>query len=156
MARYTAPVAMRWNDMDAYGHVNNVVFLQYLEEARIEMFAGLAEEAHLAGDESVLSRGVVVASSSIDYLRPLVHRTEPVPIDVWVSRIGGASFHLGYEVHDEDGAVVYARARSVLVPYDFANGRPRRIEPHEREFLERYLEPDDEPRGAPRAKAARR
>ncbi|MDP9395672.1 MAG: acyl-CoA thioesterase [Actinomycetota bacterium] len=153
MARYTAPVAMRWNDMDAYGHVNNVVFLQYLEEARIEMFAGLAEEAQLAGDEAILSRGVVVASSSIDYLRPLVHRTEPVPIDVWVSRIGGASFHLGYEVHDEGGGVVYARARSVMVPYDFVRETPRRITPREREFLQKYLEPDVDD---PRAPAVRR
>ncbi len=154
MPRYRAAVTMRWSDMDAFGHVNNVMFLTYLEEARVEMFAELAEGA--PDSDGILSRGVVVANSSIDYLHPLVHRYEPVPIDVWVSRIGGASFHLGYEVHDEDGAVVYARARSVLVPYDFANRRPRRIEPRERAFLERFLEPDDESPAAPRASGARR
>ena len=36
MARFTARVAMRWQDMDAYGHVNNVQFLTYVEEARVE------------------------------------------------------------------------------------------------------------------------
>ena len=38
VARFTAKVAMRWQDMDAYGHVNNVQFLTYVEEARVEMF----------------------------------------------------------------------------------------------------------------------
>ncbi len=141
MPRYRAAVTMRWSDMDAFGHVNNVVFLTYLEEARVEMFAELS--AGTADGDGILGRGVVVASSSIEYLRPLVHRHDPVPIDVWVSRIGGASFHLGYEVHDEDGVVVYARAQSVLVPYDFVRRAPRRIEPRERVFLERFLERDE-------------
>ncbi len=141
MPRYHAAVTMRWSDMDAFGHVNNVMFLTYLEEARVEMFAELAVEVGEAN--GVLSSGVVVASSSIDHHRPLVHRHKPVPIDVWISRIGGASFHLGYEVHDDDGAVVYARARSVLVPYDFERQSPRRIAPFERAFLERYFVPDE-------------
>ncbi|MDP9418019.1 MAG: acyl-CoA thioesterase, partial [Actinomycetota bacterium] len=141
MPRYHAAVPMRWSDMDAFGHVNNVMFLTYLEEARVEMFAELAVEVGEVGEANgVLSSGVVVASSSIDYHHPLVHRHKPVPIDVWISRIGGASFHLGYEVHDDDGAIVYARARSVLVPYDFDRGAPRRLAPFERAFLERYFE----------------
>jgi len=82
---------------------------------------------------------VLVARSGIDYRVPLVHRHDPIPIDVWVTKIGGASFDLAYEVHDE-GGVVYARASSRMVPYDFRVERPRRLRPYERDFLERYLE----------------
>jgi acyl-CoA thioester hydrolase len=134
--RYTFHCPMRWGDMDAYGHVNNVNFLVYLEEARIEMFAQLTSEVGI----DAIKSGVVVAHSEIHYKRPLVHRTAPVPIDLWVTKIGGASFTLEYEVHDDD--VLYARASSVLVPYDFPNERPRRLTPGERDFLERYLETD--------------
>ncbi len=151
MPRFRFPCPMRWSDMDAYGHVNNVVFLTYLEEARVEMFASLAED--FKDDDGMLTKGVLVAGHSIDYRRPLVHRVEPVPIDVWVSKIGGASFHVGYEVHDE-GGVVYARASSVLVPYDFARQSPRRVAPHERAFLEKYLEPDDDGRGPSRTRTS--
>ena len=55
--------------------------------------------------------------------------------------IKGASFEIRYEVHDED--TVFARAASVLVPYDFTNSRPRRLSDAERSFLGGYLRPDD-------------
>jgi acyl-CoA thioester hydrolase len=126
---------MRWSDMDAYGHVNNVRFLTYLEEARVEMIFNLTAD----GAASDLSSGVVVARHEIDYLAPLVHRAEPIPIDVWVTRIRAASFELAYEVHD-DGHT-YARAASTLVPYDLAEQRPRRLSGPERQWLEQWLEP---------------
>ena len=151
MPRFRFPCPMRWSDMDAYGHVNNVVFLTYLEEARVEMFAQLAsqtppEEVRHDGAgrdaDGILEGGVLVARNEIDYKLPLVHRTEPVPIDIWVSRIGGASFDLTCEVHDGAGRV-YARGTTVMVTYDFKAGTPRRLRPHERAFLERYLETAD-------------
>ena len=108
-------------------------FLTYVEEARVEMFQ--AVPAVGAEHASTRSRaGILVKSSDITYLRPLFHRPAPVPIDVWVTKIGAAHFCLGYEVHDDDGTI-YARASSVMVPYDFGAERPRRLTPHEREWL---------------------
>lgn len=135
MARFTYPCPMRWSDMDAYGHVNNVRFLTYLEEARVEMIFNLTQD----GAAADLSSGVVVARHEIDYLAPLVHRADPIPIDVWVTRIRAASFELAYEVHDEGR--VYARAASTLVPFDLAQQRPRRLSASEREWLGQWLEP---------------
>ncbi len=125
---------MRWQDMDAYGHVNNVQFLTYVEEARVDMFQAVP----LSGLNKA-SAGILVASSEIRYRRPLFHRYEPVPIDVWVTKIGAASFGLGYEVYDADGTV-YATAGSTMVPYDFAAARPRRLTPEEKAWLSDYLE----------------
>lgn len=136
MTRYTALVPMRWSDMDAYGHVNNVQFLTYVEEARIDMLRPLGRRT--PGDTS---QGILVARSAITYHRPLVHRHEPVPIDVWVTKVGGASFDLAYEVYDERGTV-YATASSRMVPYDFVVERPRRLTPDERGYLRDYLEPE--------------
>ncbi len=136
MARYTFSCPMRWSDMDAYGHVNNVQFLTYLEEARIDMLHDLIERAKER--DGPLAAGILVASSTIEYRRPLVHRATPVPITMWVSRIGGAFFDLAHEVSDP--GVVYARATSRLVPYDFRGERPRRLIDEEKQFLRGFLE----------------
>ncbi|GAA1958286.1 thioesterase family protein [Kitasatospora viridis] len=143
VARHLYACPLRWSDMDAFGHVNNVVFLRYLEEARIDFMFHRAAEAG-AGE---FAGGSVVARHEIDYKLPLVHRPEPVTIETWVTRIGGASVTVGYEVKDvaEDGTEkLYVRASTVVVPYDLQAARPRRISPVERAFLTRYLDVADE------------
>ncbi|MGY0486499.1 acyl-CoA thioesterase [Streptomyces sp. WG-D5] len=131
MARHVYACPLRWADMDAYGHVNNVVFLRYLEEARIDF---------LFRPDKDFQQGSVVARHEIDYKRQLVHRHRPVDIELWVSEIKAASFTLSYEVKDED--VVYVRASTVVVPFDFEAQRPRRITAEEREFLGEYRDDD--------------
>ncbi|WP_406477645.1 acyl-CoA thioesterase [Streptomyces sp. NBC_01615] len=124
---------LRWADMDAYGHINNVVFLRYLEEARIDF---------LFRPEKDFKQGSVVARHEIDYKRQLVHRHVPVDIELWVTEIRAAAFTITYEVKDPAAAdtkeVVYVRASTVIVPFDFETQRPRRITSEEREFLEEY------------------
>ncbi|MGC5037569.1 MULTISPECIES: acyl-CoA thioesterase [unclassified Streptomyces] len=124
---------LRWADMDAYGHVNNVVFLRYLEEARIDF---------LFRPEKDFQQGSVVARHEIDYKRQLVHRHHPVDIELWVTEIRAASFTLTYEV--KDGDQIYVRASTVIVPFDFEAQRPRRITAEEREFLRAYMDDDEE------------
>lgn len=119
--------------MDAYGHVNNVVFLRYLEEARIDF---------LFRPDKDFKQGSVVARHEIDYKRQLVHRHAPVDIELWVTEIRAASFTITYEV--KDGDHVYVRASTVIVPFDFEAQRPRRITAEEREFLEEYRDDDEE------------
>ena len=123
---------MRWGDMDAYGHVNNVVYLSYLEEARVDMLFTLGAEMGV----KALSEGILVARHQIDYKRPLVYHPRGVDIDLWVGTVKPASFEIDYEVHDDH--TLFATASSVLVPYDLAAARPRRITPEERTFLTRF------------------
>lgn len=119
--------------MDAYGHINNVVFLRYLEEARIDF---------LFRPEKDFKQGSVVARHEIDYKRQLVHRHAPVDIELWVTQIRAASFTIAYEVKDPDQ--VYVTAATVIVPFDFEAQRPRRITADERDFLEAYRDDEDE------------
>lgn len=88
MLKHIYRCPLRWSDMDAYGHVNNVVFLRYLEEARIDF---LFRQPPGEGG-STFSEGSVVARHEVDYLRPLVHRHEPVTVESWVTRLNVASF----------------------------------------------------------------
>ncbi|MEU9476625.1 thioesterase family protein [Streptomyces sp. NPDC048191] len=124
---------LRWSDMDAYGHVNNAIFLRYLEEARIDFLSLRAKES---------KQGSVVARHEIDYKRQLVHRPAPVDVELWVTQIRAASFTVSYEVKDADA--IYVKASTVVVPFDFETQRPRRITDAEREFLEKYRDDADE------------
>ncbi|CAM3146039.1 acyl-CoA thioesterase [Stackebrandtia soli] len=131
MARYTYHCALRWSDMDAFGHVNNARFLTLYEEARVAMMFTGAE----SGGLSSFREGVVIARHEIDYLRP-VDYGDPVRIDLWVSEIRNSSFVVDYELFDDDKLA--SRARSVLVPYDLTAGRSRRVSEAERAFLEEW------------------
>jgi len=137
--RFTFRCQVRWDDMDAFGHVNNVIFFAFMQEARTGMlFAGEAAE-HIPD----LIKGVVVARHEIDYRRPLEWRPEPIEVDVWTTQVRSASFTLRYEMRDQlarPKPVVLAEALTVLVPFDLEAGRPRRISTAERHFLNRYLE----------------
>lgn len=142
MARHHSDVQVRWGDMDALGHVNNVVYLRYLQEARVAMLFVHAESQG-AGD---LAEGVVVARHEITYRAPLVYRPAPVTVETWVREVRPSSFTLGYEVLDVDPdtgeRIVYATATSTLVPFDLGAGRPRRVRDEERAFLAAHLEED--------------
>ncbi|MGH3357013.1 MAG: acyl-CoA thioesterase [Nocardioidaceae bacterium] len=134
---------MRWADMDSLGHVNNVVYVDYLQEARVDM---LAVHAPATGGEE-LAEGVVVVRHEVEFVSPLVFRSAPIRIETWVSRIRAASFTMRYEILDElpeGGRRVYTRAATVLTPFVFAAERPRRIRDEERQVLERFYEADDE------------
>ena len=128
MARFVARCAMRWSDMDAYGHVNNTAYLAYLEQARVSMFFDRYD--------SSFSGGTVVAHHEITYLRPVVYHPEPLRLELWVEKIRAASFDVRYDVFD--GEVLAAKAVTTLVTFDFSTDRPRRLTPSESAILRGY------------------
>jgi acyl-CoA thioester hydrolase len=101
---------VRFRDLDGMGHVNNAVFLTYLEQARLAWF-GEAEELPL--------NDVILARTEIDFRSPL-HVAESVEVGVRPSRIGTKSFELEYELRA--GGRLVAEAKSVLVGYDYERG----------------------------------
>ena len=131
--------------MDQLGHVNNVTYVDYLQEARVDM---LRLHAPVTGGEE-LAEGVVVVKHEVDYRVPLVYREEPVSIETWVTKVGAASFTMAYEIFDEDEhgeRTVYVQARSQLAPYVFATESPRRITETERDVLAQLSDDHEGPR----------
>ncbi|MGH3353301.1 MAG: acyl-CoA thioesterase [Nocardioides sp.] len=130
---------MRWADLDMLGHVNNVVYVDYLQEARVDMMRTHARSPQTQG----LAEGVVVASHQVTYVAPLLFDFKPVYVESWVTEIRAASFTMAYEIFREnpDGSrKVFVRASTVLAPYVFATESPRRLKPEEKANLEPYLE----------------
>ena len=134
---------MRWADLDSLGHVNNVVYVDYLQEARVDMLRTHGPAAR-TGE---LAEGVVVVRHEVSYLAPLTFRFRPVKIECWVTEIRAATFTLAYEIFDElpgePARRVYVRATTVLTPYVFSEERPRRLTAVERETLATFLEPPE-------------
>ena len=136
---------MRWADLDLLGHVNNVVYVDYLQEARVDMMRSHGPELReQKGDQSGdgLAEGVVVVRHEVTYREPLTFRFRPISIECWVTEIRAASFTMAYEIFDEtpDGRVVHLQASTVLTPYVFATERPRRLSPEEKDTLAAFLE----------------
>ena len=131
--RFTYDVAVRWSDMDRFGHVNNARFLTLYEEARVAMFF-LGARAH---GLTSFEEGIVIARHEVDYLRP-VDYGHPVRIEMWISELRAGRFTVSYELYDEDALA--GRAKSVCVPYNLTQARPRRLSEAERDFLKPYVE----------------
>lgn len=135
LARFVTRCAMRWSDMDAYGHVNNTAYLAYLEQARVSMFFDRYD--------STFARGTVVAHHEITYLRPVVYHPEPLRLELWIDRMRGADFVVRYEVFDGDTLAATAATR--LVTFDFDSNRPRRLTEEERGILLGYTDRATQP-----------
>ncbi|HEY0891115.1 MAG TPA: thioesterase family protein [Nocardioides sp.] len=145
--RHLYECPMRWADLDMLGHVNNVVYADYLQEARVDL---LRLHSATGGQTDRLAEGVVVVSHRVQYVAPLLFDLagSSVSVEVWVTEIRAASFTLAYEVFQQprqagEERTVFLRATSVLTPYVFATEQPRRLTAEERAGLEAYLEPAD-------------
>ncbi|GII03752.1 acyl-CoA thioesterase [Planobispora takensis] len=129
--RHVFPRAVRFADIDSLGHVNNVRYFDYLEDARLAMFH---IDPHREGRDPF--RGLVIARHEIDYRRPLTFRPDPVRVETWVSGIRPVRFTLDYEIRDDHE--VFVRARSILVAYDVEKSAPRRLNEDELAYLRRF------------------
>ena len=152
--RIHVPTVMRFSDLDAYGHVNNVAMLRFFEDARVQAFwAGDPEhEGHLDpgpfADTAVLrsqpGEGTlsVLAHQEIEYLAQIPFLRSPLDVQLWIGRIGGASIDMFYEIHSPVTArepVLYAHAATTLVLVDASTGRPRRVTDEERAAWAPYV-----------------
>lgn len=119
--------------MDAFGHVNHASTVTLLEEARVDLLFGEATRHGAAG----MASGLVVARLVVDYHAPLRATGATVRVEISVREIRNVSFTLDYSVHGglTEADPVVATAETMLVPYDLATARPRRLSPAERDFL---------------------
>jgi acyl-CoA thioester hydrolase len=117
---------VRFRDLDPMGHVNNSVFLTYIESARV---AFLLDQGAVT---TLQDMSIIVARIEIDFRAP-VGLGEEIEISVRASRFGEKSFDLDYELRV--GGTVVAQAKSVLVGFDYEKGETVTIPDEWREKL---------------------
>src|SRR2546426_10237757 len=101
-------ITPRFRDIDSLGHVNNAVYLTYMEEARTKYYMKTASRKRLE------ELDFIFASAKIDYRSPIVCGETGV-VRVWPTRIGTSSFTLRYEMRAEEGDRLVAGGESVQV-----------------------------------------
>ena len=126
-------IEIRWRDVDNYGHVNNAVYLTYLEEVRDEWLARTLRDEEAVWD-------FVIAHVSIDFRTEVRQADDHVIATCRLERIGTSSVRTREEVRRVDGRLA-AEAGAVLVARDRDAGGSRPIRPVERAAFERELEP---------------
>ena len=120
MSHFVHRLEVRFRDCDPLGHVNNAVYLTYLEQARFNHWRSLWG----FGTPQLPSGmpGVILARVECDYKRPATYG-EALEIRLTVGEIGRSSFRYEYEIVDGEGRTVLA-AKTVQVMYDYAEGKP--------------------------------
>ena len=136
MSRHTYECHVRFSDVDVYGHVNNVKYFEYYQEARIAFVLSLSGD----GYDAHSSMRQVVARIDVDYKRPILFRPEPYLVETWVTRIGTSSYDLSCRIVDAEGDTLYSRADVSLVAFDLGTQRSRPLTDEERSRLEAVLE----------------
>ena len=121
-------IEIRWNDLDVYGHVNNAIYLTYLEEVRDEWLG------RRLGDPDEIWNWVL-ARVEIDYRRELVLADDVAVASCRLDRVGNSSVTTREEVRTAGGELA-AEARSVLVARDRESGRSRPLTAVERAAFE--------------------
>lgn len=125
----TDRVPMRWGEMDALGHMNNVSYFRYFEQARISWFDGLKI------DYSPGSEGPILGTLSCRYVRPAVYPAE-IEVTTYVGKAGRSSFGMFHEMYlAADPAVLFAQAEAVMVWIDISAGKSRPLPDWMREHL---------------------
>jgi acyl-CoA thioester hydrolase len=128
--RYVHSQEVAFRDLDAFGHVNNGVYLTYIENARI----GYARE--VLGIERLDGLLMIVASVKIDF-RSRANLGETLEIGARTTNVGTKSFDLQHEIRSQDGRLV-AEADSTLVAFDYDADQTMPIPPQWRERIENY------------------
>jgi acyl-CoA thioester hydrolase len=122
-------VEIRWSDVDAYRHVNNAVYLTYLEECRDEWLDRALDDGANAWD-------FVIARVAIDFRRELRLEDDSVVVRCRLERIGTSSVTTREEIRTAADELA-AEAEAVLVARDPATGDSRPLRPDERSAFER-------------------
>jgi acyl-CoA thioester hydrolase len=108
-------LAIRWGDMDAFGHVNNTVYFRYMEQVRISWFEALG----IAGGNGE-GQGPVIVNASMEFLKQL-HYPGDVIGRMTAGKPGRSSFDTRFELYRaDDPATLYARGSAKCVWIDYA------------------------------------
>lgn len=115
---FRTPIAIRWRDLDPFNHVNNSIYLTYLEEARLLWMKQIPGTWH--SEHSV----PVLVASHINYARPIEWPADIV-VELGCERMGTSSLTISHRiVQTDDPACLYSDGNVVAVWMDPASGKP--------------------------------
>ncbi len=117
---FDLPISVQPADIDAMGHVNNIVYVRWIQEV------AAAHWAAVAPPEAQAALVWIVRRHEIDYLRP-AHPGEALRLRTWVGAAQGLTFERHTEISRPADGILLARARTMWCPLNAQTGRPQRV-----------------------------
>lgn len=127
------PVA--WGEMDAFGHVNNVVYFRWFETGRMSLFAELGVTLRDINEGC----GPILAETRCSFRKPVTF-PDTVTVHTSISRIGTKSFGMRYRIESESLGDTVAEGDGTLVWYDYAKNETAPLPDDLRARLEAHTE----------------
>lgn len=131
--KFSIPVQVRSNDIDAWWHVSHVVFLNYLAHARFCYY----REIGLLDNESFRDFQLIMADLHIAY-KGQIYFGQRISVTARASRIGNKSMQIEHLILDESSGEVLAESEAILVGYDFNDNKTIRIPDKYRKMISKY------------------
>jgi len=133
--KYKTPIHIRFSDMDAFGHVNNAIYLTYFEIARGNYWTNIIE-----WDWNEM--GIILGRSEIDYRKPIT-LDDQIVCYVRTSRVGNSSFDVEYILSKVvgDHEEICTTGKTVCISYDYKLGKSMPIPDKQRKKMISYDEP---------------
>jgi acyl-CoA thioester hydrolase len=117
MREFDLEVPLRWGDMDAMAHLNNVMYFRLMEEARIRWFA------HFGFPTLPVGEAPILAHAACDFVRAMTYPGTAIVRQI-VTRVGRSSVEMSISIEKQgEPGVTYATGRTVIVWYDYATGK---------------------------------
>jgi acyl-CoA thioester hydrolase len=132
--RFAIPIEVRFRDLDALGHVNNAVYLTYVESARVAYWL------HVTGRTGLAAVDFILARAEVDYRSPVVFG-ETLEVAVRAVSMRRSSLVLEFALTERASGRRVAESRNVVVHYDYAAQKPQPIPKEIRERI-RAQDPD--------------
>jgi acyl-CoA thioester hydrolase len=121
-------LTVRFRDCDPLGHVNNAVYLTYLEQARFHLWrAQFGYVAKPAGDGGKRGLGFILAKADIDFTAQARYGDE-LEVRLGLDSVRRSSFTYVYEIVNVATEQVVAKARTVQVRFDYDAQAPEAID----------------------------
>lgn len=131
---FRCTLQVRWADFDQYGHVNNIKYMEYAQDARILFIRSRFGMLGLGNLPQVVRR------TEIDHLRPVLRDSSTVDVEIEVEHVGTTSYQLRQTILDAGGEVC-CTVRAVMVAYDTSTSTAVEIPSGVRNVLEAAKQP---------------
>ena len=124
---YTAPISVRWRDLDAFNHVNNSSYLTFLEESRLQWLR------QIPGPWRTEQAMPVMVANELNYRRPIEWPAQ-LHVELFCTRLGNSSMTIAHRMVDaQDNSQLYCDGHVIMVWMDSATGKSVPLPPAVRE-----------------------
>ncbi len=136
----TTEIPVLWGDMDAFGHVNNIIYLKWCETSRVELMCKIWDLGALKMADVLSENGMgpILANSSANYRIPVVC-PDTIYVKTRIKHIGNTSFGIEQQITSKNnGSKIVAEADSVMVMINYKTGEKFQIDDDNRKKLEAF------------------